>query len=108
MPGKSEPAPEQIAADIEQMLASLKQAAAIARGLRGIPGQLRLAAERREPPPPPRAASRPKLPAEAAAEIAGELTVLAAHAEFSGLPMLAYLIGVARAEAEARGGVVGG
>lgn len=83
------------------MLGSLEEIAAAAPALEGLRAQLclaRLTASR----PPAGGASGALPPAVVAAEIAGELASLAARADRAAFAMLAYLIGIAREEAEAR------
>ena len=96
-----EPTLEEIAAYVERMLVSLEEIAATVPALEGLSARLRLArlATAR---PPASGASGALPPAVVAAEIADELTSLAARADRSGLAMLAYLTGIAREEAEAR------
>jgi hypothetical protein len=102
-----EPTPKEIAAFVERMLVTLADMTAAAPSLKRLGEQLRLAklsAERQRRTLPRAVAGAPSSAeaAEAADDIAGDLLVLAARAEFSGLAMLAYLIGIAQEEAEAR------
>lgn len=101
MTDEYEPTPEEIAAYVERMLTSLEETTAAAPALEGLTARLRLArlAAARSPPC---GASGSLPPAAVAAEIAGELASLAASAERSALAMLAYSIGIAHEEAEAR------
>jgi len=102
MADEYEPMPEEIAVYVERMLASLEEIAAAAPSLKRLTEQLRLARlSAGRLGRLPRGGTAPS-PADVADEIAVDLLVLAARAEFLGLAMLAYLIGIAREEAEAR------
>lgn len=99
-----EPTPKEIAAFVELMLVSLADMTAPAPSLKRLGEQLRLArlsAEQHRRMLSRAVAGTPSS-TEAAKDISGDLLVLAARAEFAGLAMLAYLIGIAREEAEAR------
>lgn len=99
-----EPTPKEIAAFVERMLLSLADMTAAAPSLKRLGEQLRLAklSAEQHRRTLPRAVAGTAPSAEEAGDIAGDLLLLAARAEFSGLAMLAYLIGIAREEAEAR------
>lgn len=101
------PTAAEIAAYAERMLASLQDLALSVHGLDALARHVEVArtiAARPMTAPGGRRSS----PAYVARDIGDDLTVLAARAELHGMPMLAYLIGVASEEAASRSRDAGG
>jgi hypothetical protein len=95
------PTAAEVAAYAERMLASLHELTLSVYGLDALARHVEVArtiAARPVAPPGGRRSS----PASVARDIGDDLAVLAARAELHGMPMLAYLIGVASEEAASR------